>query len=393
MTNKQIKTYLPELDLLRGLAALFMVINHIGYVLIPEIITLQYVQISTLLFITSYAPALFFFSSGVGSGLQSSSKSNQFLAKSIIYKFTLLMIADAFFAWGAGKLWGFDFLGFIAVIVILLELVRCSKFARSLCVLGVIVIFTLRFIIGPKLDFTGSNSFLSTISTWFIGVESLSWSSYPFSPWFTYPLIGFLLGTFIAKQYEILMLQKVRNHIFLIIIGFLFSTLSYYLSTHEYGFFRWGTMSFAFYCLSFAVIPFSLLIASHLHHLNLKKYISLLYLSGTASLAIVPVHYFLIHHAKKLDVSSNYNNYQYILLSISILFCSFILAKLMDKVAKKIQSKVNSIYAVPTFFVTITVLAITTYCFSLTIPTLANLTQTLGQLTICILFSVRLKNK
>jgi uncharacterized membrane protein len=62
-----------ELDILRGLAALFMIINHGGYeFLIPDLAT--HGISGFIIFISSSAPVLFFFITGVGYGLQSGQK-------------------------------------------------------------------------------------------------------------------------------------------------------------------------------------------------------------------------------------------------------------------------------------------------------------------------------
>jgi uncharacterized membrane protein len=62
-----------ELDILRGLAAFLMIVNHAGYqTLAPTQINGLFA--SSLLFIRSFAPVLFFFVTGVGYGLQSIQK-------------------------------------------------------------------------------------------------------------------------------------------------------------------------------------------------------------------------------------------------------------------------------------------------------------------------------
>ncbi len=54
-----------ELDILRGLAAILMIINHVGYKTLAPNLTEGGLS-GTLVFIGSFAPVLFFFVTGVG---------------------------------------------------------------------------------------------------------------------------------------------------------------------------------------------------------------------------------------------------------------------------------------------------------------------------------------
>lgn len=74
MTDKtKERVHWPELDVLRGLAALLMIVNHAGYKILAENLTDSGLA-GNLLFISSFAPVLFFFVTGVGYGVQSSQK-------------------------------------------------------------------------------------------------------------------------------------------------------------------------------------------------------------------------------------------------------------------------------------------------------------------------------
>ena len=62
-----------ELDVLGGLAAVLMIVNHVGYQTLDQ----NHIDGSwsaNIVFIGSFAPVLFFFITGVGYGLQSSQK-------------------------------------------------------------------------------------------------------------------------------------------------------------------------------------------------------------------------------------------------------------------------------------------------------------------------------
>lgn len=62
-----------ELDVMRGLAALLMVVNHLEYKTLAQPL-IKNSLVGNLVFVGSFAPVLFFFVTGVGYGIQSSRK-------------------------------------------------------------------------------------------------------------------------------------------------------------------------------------------------------------------------------------------------------------------------------------------------------------------------------
>src|SRR5574338_814206 len=111
MNNKiQTKVYWPELDVLRGLAALLMIVNHAGYkILAPNLIE-DGTFAGNLLFICSFAPVLFFFVTGVGYGIQSIQKKKVGHWHVILNKMFILVLADLLMHWSEGRWLGLDFL-------------------------------------------------------------------------------------------------------------------------------------------------------------------------------------------------------------------------------------------------------------------------------------------
>jgi len=99
MKNHTYKGIIPwiELDVLRGLAALLMVVNHVGYkALYPSQIDGS--LSGNLVFIGSFAPVIFFFVSGVGSGIQPRRKkaSHWYVT---LNKVVILFFADLLMRW------------------------------------------------------------------------------------------------------------------------------------------------------------------------------------------------------------------------------------------------------------------------------------------------------
>lgn len=387
MSNRSKVIHLEELDFLRGFAALFMVINHMGYALLSDN-SQQATSITTLLFVTSFAPVLFFFTSGLGYGIQSAKPNQKFDLLPTLYKFGLLMFADLFFALSQGHLWGLDFLGFIAVIVLLLDLIRTSNHVKSICIFGIIFIFLLRFGLAPKISLDNQH-ILNAFFSWIIG-NSVHRISYPFSPWFVYPLLGLIIGLSIAKQHESKsFVQKNSNKASLLVIAILFGVCAGFMQSKQFTFFRWGTVSIGFFILSFTVITLSMLIALITTKFNNQKLLDLMSLGGPASLTIVPIHYFLINLLESMGIKK-LENYLFAFLFISSVIGSFILAKQTtsmfqrSKIFFSTNTMVVSLWLMTFFF------AIATYYFSHHSPIVSQIAQIAGQLTICFLFNIKI---
>ena len=118
----------PELDLLRGLAGLAMVVNHTAVAVVPAAAAtlvslpeapLSMTPVQWASFLGSFAPVLFFFISGVGYGLQA--RPGGVPAKPGLWpKVAVLVLADALL-WRVAGFWiGLDFFGFIAASMLLL---------------------------------------------------------------------------------------------------------------------------------------------------------------------------------------------------------------------------------------------------------------------------------
>jgi len=387
LSNHSKAIHLEELDFLRGFAALFMIINHMGYELFSNN-ALQANSIMTLLFVTSFAPVLFFFTSGLGYGMQSTKPNQKFHLLQTLYKFGLLMFADLFFALSQRHLWGLDFLGFIAVIVLLLDLIRTSKYVKSICIFGIIFVFLLRFGLAPKISLD-NHHILNAFISWSLG-NSVDKVSYPLSPWFAYPLFGLVIGLSISKQQDSKsFIQQRSNKASLLVIAILFGACSALLLSKGFSFFRWGTLGIGFFTLSFTVIALSMLTALIVTKFNNRKLFDTICLGGPASLAIVPIHYFLIHLLESMGIKK-LENYLFAIVFLSSVIASFILAKQITSMFQRNKALISTHAMVVSFWLITLAFAIATYYFSHRSQLLTQIAQLAGQLTICFLFNIKI---
>src|SRR4028119_1847434 len=199
MTDKtKERVHWPELDVLRGLAALLMIVNHAGYKILAENLTDSGLA-GNLLFISSFAPVLFFFVTGVGYGVQSSQKKKASHWSAILNKVFILVLADLLMHWSAGKWLGLDFLGFIGLSSLVLEFIRRSKSPLTYCLVGLVAISLMRFLVGPFIHSLGRSEEGGGILIWLLGTKDTPGVSYPLSPWLAYPFAGYLIGAEIGR--------------------------------------------------------------------------------------------------------------------------------------------------------------------------------------------------
>ena len=103
---------------------------------------------ATMTFLGGMAPVLFFLVTGLGYGVQSVSgrprSSNRHLSK-----ITILLMADAFLWLRPGQLVGNDFIGFIAISSLILDMVRRSSRGLAMSFGLIVLIIAARFAVGP----------------------------------------------------------------------------------------------------------------------------------------------------------------------------------------------------------------------------------------------------
>ncbi len=288
-----VRAHWKELDVLRGIAAVMMVVNHVGVKLLsPQFMESGLTE--ALLFVASFAPVIFFFVTGVGTGIQSYQRKKTSRWASVLTKAGILWLADLLLAWSNGNGWWLDFLGFIGLSIVVLELIRISKAPIAFSALGIVGITLLRYGIGAIVAHFGWVENLWAVD-FVLGTKLMPNVSYPLSPWLAYPLLGFIAGATIARLQSKLEQQRFQAIAKILGAAVLPALISIFLAAKGSVFFRWGSMSLAFYSLSFVAILVCLAIAMLFCSDRCPSFISRsLSLRGISSLAVVPVHYFLI---------------------------------------------------------------------------------------------------
>jgi hypothetical protein len=286
--NTRPRQSVAELDLLRGLAIVLMVVNHAGYRLLDAPDALGS-AVAPLVFSGSFAPVVFFFATGFGVALaRSGSAAGWSGFGSTLVKAALLLLADQFLFWKQGRAWGLDFLGFIAIATVLVSAVATRRAALRWAVGGIVAVLVLRFGVGPL---TRELAAQVPLVAWFTGALGLPGISYPFAPWVVYPLLGYVA----ARAY----LAAARPRwlgAWLLAAALLPLAAAWALDRQGASFLRWSHMNLPYFVLSLGVLAVVLAASVALASATprLSRWLSL---RGTASLAVVPIHYALIEAA------------------------------------------------------------------------------------------------
>jgi uncharacterized membrane protein len=284
-TNRQVSL---ELDVLRGFAAVLMIVNHAGL----QWLSARDAQSSlsgALVFLGSLAPVVFFFVTGFGTALSAAARSRPAPLAPIFLRSGLLVVADQFFAWTHGTAWGLDFFSFIALTVLVVGLL--SRLERPVLASAALAgaLLVLRYVVGPALT---RSLDLPPFLDWVVGVRGVEHVSYPLSPWLVYPLLGLVAGHWYAKSHR----DALYSAPWIAAIGMASMAMlaaSLWLDAHGHELFRWGTVSSSFVLFSWAVL-LALSIVSALLAERVPRVAACLALSGIASFALIPLHYALI---------------------------------------------------------------------------------------------------
>lgn len=386
-TNQEGSIHWIELDLLRGLAALLMIVNHLGVrTLDPKVI--EGSLAGSILFISSCAPVVFFFVTGVGYGVQSSHRKKGSHWYATLNKVAVLVLADQLMAWSGGRWLGLDFLGFIGLSSLVLEFVRRSKSPIAYSIAGFITISLMRYALGPYLHALGYDQQVWGLS-WVLGTLETPGVSYPLSPWLAYPFAGYLLGVAAMRYQGFIETYRLKVILALFALAIFPAIAGVVMSQRGASFFRWGTVALGFYVVSFAVLLICLAGALALCGTDrLKKVQNALSLRGIASLAVVPLHYFLIELIAVLGING-LNLFSFFIVALAVVTSSFLLARYVENLSR-ILRKVQNQKAVWVGLVIMFLLtASLTIIFSRESTSLVMLTRTWGQLVLCLLFVVR----
>ena len=294
MIDRPGPSFVVELDVFRGWAAVLMIVNHAGYALLSPA-DANAGPSGLAVFIGSFAPVLFFFATGFGIGLRRIGQPPPNLVETA-WKAALLVAADQAVYWRGGASFGFDFFSFIGVASLLVALVTRARRPVHLSLFLVVAILVVRYLVGPF-----ARAWLPELglSDWLTGLRGHTGVSYPFAPWMVYPLIGFVLGRWYgggdvaAKQRRWLLAGAA-----ICIASLALTSAMLWMGA---GLFRWGSVSSSFFVLSLGVLAaFALLSVATARSVLSGR---LMALRGVASFAVIPIHYALLGLAEQFDLS------------------------------------------------------------------------------------------
>lgn len=280
----------PELDLLRGFAGIVMVYNHAAAHWAGGS---DATGLPGLLFtIGSYAPVLFFAATGLGYGIQAEAKGGRGgHAFGFGRKVGILLLADALM-WLSPQTWlGNNFLGFIALTMLLLEPLRSTRRGWWLAAIAAVGIAGLRYVVVPGVVAAPEEA-TPTMQHWLVGLGSPPGFAYPPLPWFAYGLVGFSVGV-MAQRYRETVLARRRLLIAVASAGTLLG-LAFVLWRLDRGstLMRWGSVNGTFFVSGYVMIAG--VCAFALAAAKADGSTRWLGLRGTSSLALVPIHYGVI---------------------------------------------------------------------------------------------------
>lgn len=304
-----------SLDQLRALAAILMVANHVGYKLLSEAAT-QLPVISGLLFISSFAPVLFFYATGFGIGMQTDKAGRSaWWAHPTTQKCLLLLLAD-FYLRGASPaaVIGMDFFGFIALSTAAVYLLGKSPHPLALAIAGALLFFCLRFL--PL-------NWLDQLPDFFTGRQSTPGVSYPISPWIIFPVLGYAASKARLPRSKYFLLLAAGITAFLV---------AFIMHEKDMVLHRWATMSAAYFVASIAMIGLSHGVLGIISRVPQASNL-MPQLNGTESFLIVPIHYFSISLMPAISVASTALVY-YLVYALAVSMVTFYLSRRITELFK-----------------------------------------------------------
>jgi hypothetical protein len=299
LTNNRTKFNLLELNILRGIAVIFMLVNHLC-VNLNEQLQSEFI-IHTISFIGSFAPVIFFFVTGFGAGL-SFGTNNKPNMTGTLNKTLILIGLDLLIRYNGSFSFGIDFLAFIGISILMLELLKFLNRPILFAVLLILMLIGMRYGLGTVFQNNLDNNNLTLVKQ-VLGIQTFQNISYWFSPWMTYPLLGFIAGVLINVKFDFYQNHIKKLHLISLILSSCIFGISLSLANVGFTYFRWGTVSVNFYLISLAMILVSFG-ASYLISKS-NKLNTLISLRGVTCLLVVPIHYFILKLFNIAAISTN----------------------------------------------------------------------------------------
>jgi uncharacterized membrane protein len=364
-----------ELDLLRGLAALLMVFNHVGYAVLNRQAAQEGLS-GAIVFLGSMAPVVFFFATGFGAGLAVRPGSWRSLADKVL----LLVLADQFLGWTLGRPLGLDFFGFIAVSMVAARLVLTTPHPVTVAALAIAAVPLLRYGFGQTgvepADGYG-------LVQWLIGATPHHGVSYPATPWLAYPLLGAALGVLYRRHAGRISPRAWMAMTTAIVVCAVAAGL---LASRGSSFHRWGSVAAAFFALSMAVL-LCCAAGSVVLTRRAPRLAAALSLGGVASFAVVPLHYAMVRSGV---FNAQHETVFYLAVASLIAVASFVLSNAFERAAAALSRSPRRGRLVVVALVVIVASAFATFALARSgSSAAAQGAATLGQLAIGLLFAWR----
>jgi len=353
VATQRARVFAPELDVLRGIAAVLMILNHAGFRLLSGT-DASTPPSAVAVFLGGFAPVVFFFATGFGIALSTRASAGVVNMRSVLWKAALLVVADQWFYWRHGVAGGFDFFGFIALASVTVTVIASHRRPVLICLALALVLLALRYAVGPLLR--GSMSQFA-IWNWVTGVQAVEHVSYPLSPWMVYPLLGFALGWFYEPIHTLASGARLRLYFRGAACAVGFGGLSLVLAlVFKSSFFRWGMVSAGFLVLSLGVLMVAALMAWWLS-VSHPKLASSVALRGVASFAVIPIHYAILDLCEML-VPLPVATWAYALLAVGIIVAAFFLSSRFSTLVSGISNPTLRRSLVPVLLAALVVLSL-----------------------------------
>lgn len=380
-TVSQQKLSWIELDVLRGIAAIFMIVNHLGYKILSEPLTQEGLS-EKIIFLGSFAPVLFFLTTGVGYGIQAHGKKPSDYWISTLYKVLILLIADQYLQWNRGFWIGLNFLGFIGLCSLVMVALRYTRQPVLVSIVCFCIISGLRYGAGPVID---KLNLSQGLIAWIVGNKAIEGIAYPLSPWMAYPFLGYIIGDFVIRYNKFFNRYRWSLVTSMFLLSFVPISGGFIIQKIGGSFFRWGTVGVGFYIISFAVILLSLILSIIIVSI-LKNNLGFISLRGISSLAVVPIHYYLLD-TLVFNNLVNVNFVLYFLTSLIIIILSFYLSHFVDKISYETSKKYSNSLLRSVFvgILILTIIISLPYNGKPDLNIVTSTAQMFGQLSLCCL--------